>query len=101
MQQDLLNELPEDAVARLEAQALDPLLVAYFSSEDSLAQFWIDLRKARTFSAKRRLVTLRAFPPRDHLIDKYPSAKGWPTLLLQMRMLAETAGRAMRQAITQ
>jgi hypothetical protein len=101
MQQDLLNELPEDAVAWLEAQALDPALMAYFASEDSLAQFWIDLRKARTFSEKRRLVTLRAFPPRDHLIDKYPAAKGWPTLLLQMRMLAETAGRAMRQAISQ
>lgn len=101
MQQDLRNDLPEDTLARLEGQPLDATLARYLARKDNLTQFWIDLRKARSFAEKRRLVAMRAFPPRGHLIEKYPSAAGWPTVLLQGRMLVETAGRIMRKAISQ
>jgi hypothetical protein len=39
----------------------------------------------------------RGLPPRGHLVQKYPGQAGWPTALLQGRLLVETAGRALRR----
>ncbi|MEP1422957.1 MAG: nucleotidyltransferase family protein [Erythrobacter sp.] len=97
MQIDLENSVPEASIAALEARPLDPTVAAYFANPDSLNQFWIDLKKARSFSQKASLVRTRAFPPREHLLEKYPSAAKWPTALLQGRLLLDTAGRAVRK----
>lgn len=101
MAQDLAADLPEGLLERLDRIPLNSTLAAYFADPDSLGQFWIDLREARTLDEKRRLITMRALPPRDHLIAKYPAARGWPTFLLQGRLLLETAGRAVRRAFSQ
>ncbi|MEO1221571.1 MAG: nucleotidyltransferase family protein [Pseudomonadota bacterium] len=97
MQEDLGGCLPVAKLEELDAQPLDPSLKKYFDDPDSLAQFWIDLKMADSLSKKRRLVVTRAFPPREHLLQKYPAASRWPTALLQGRMLMETAGRALRK----
>jgi len=97
MQIDLENSVPEASLAALQARPLDPTLTAYFANPDSLNQFWIDLKKGRSLGQKASLVMTRAFPPREHLLEKYPSAAKWPTALLQGRLLLETAGRAVRK----
>lgn len=97
MQIDLANSVPEASLTALEARPLDPTLAAYFANPDSLSQFWIDLKQARSLSQKASLLKTRAFPPREHLLEKYPSSANWPTALLQGRLLLETAGRAMRK----
>ncbi|MEP0391123.1 MAG: nucleotidyltransferase family protein [Erythrobacter sp.] len=97
MQIDLEGSVPEASLAALEARPLDPILAAYFANPDSLSQFRIDLKKSRSLGQKASLVMTRAFPPREHLLEKYPSATKWPTALLQGRLLLETAGRAVRK----
>lgn len=98
MQCDLGSSLPEGILQKLEEIPLDETLASYFANPDSLTQFWIDLRKAKSLRTKARLLTTRAFPPRRHLLEKYPGAIKWPTPLLQGRMLFETAARAVRKA---
>ena len=97
MSADLHNSIPESVLAKLDQAPMDDTLIRYFANPDSLAQFWIDLRRARSWEQKRRLLSTRALPPRDHLLEKYPGATKWPTVLLQGRMLLETAGRALRK----
>lgn len=100
MQQDLHNDLPEETVDWLAALPVDQDLANYLSRQDSLLQFWIDLRRAKNLKVKSWLILMRAFPPRAHLLEKYPSASGWPTALLHGRLLLETAGRAVRRAVS-
>lgn len=100
MQDDLCNESPQSILTALRAKPLDNDLSGYFAKPDSLNQFWIDLRKADSFEKKSKLLKTRALPPREHLLEKYPAAANWPTILLQARMLIETAGRAVRKAAT-
>ena len=97
---DLAFDLPDARMARLENATLDPDVITYFHELDGLSQFLLDLRKSSSISAKAHLLGSRMFPPRDHLIEKYPAAQKWPTLALQGRMIAETAGRILRKAVT-
>lgn len=99
-QLDLGTVLPVDALAKLEQGALNPDLQTYFSSTDSLTQFWLNLRRTKGFAKKARLLTTRGFAPRDHLVKKYPASRSWPTFLLQARMLVETAGRVVRRMVS-
>ncbi|MEM7780743.1 MAG: nucleotidyltransferase family protein [Pseudomonadota bacterium] len=96
--QDLRTSVSEDTLERLARVPLDPALEAYLKDWDSLTHFWADLRKAQGVTEKARLLTMRAFPPRHHLLVKYPAAKRWPTALLQGRLLLETAQRMIRRA---
>ena len=98
MQQDLGNQIPVNSLAALRANLFDKTLSDYFANPDSLTQFWIDLKMANSLKKKSNLIKTRAFPPREHLLEKYPSASRWPTALLQARLLIETAGRAVRKA---
>ncbi len=98
MATDLHCSVPEAVLSELEEMPMDDTLARYFANPDGLTQFWIDLRSARTWEQKSRLLRTRAFPPREHLLEKYPGASSWPTALLQGRMLVETAGRAFRKA---
>lgn len=98
MELDLHEIAPDAAMARLEACSLGPALANYFANPDSLTQFWIDLRASDSFRKKTSLILVRAFPPREHLLEKYPAAAKWPTVLLQGRLMLETAGRALRKA---
>ncbi|MEM1050681.1 MAG: nucleotidyltransferase family protein [Pseudomonadota bacterium] len=97
MQSDIHNAIPEESLANLEAQPLDADVASYFASSDSLTQFRIDLKRTSSLRKKARLIRMRAFPPRQHLLEKYPTAKNWPTAVLQGRLLIETAGRAVRK----
>jgi hypothetical protein len=97
LQEDLGYCLPIAKLEDLDAKPLDPSLERYFDDPDSLTQFWIDLKRANSFGKKRRLLAIRAFPPRAHLLERYPAASRWPTALLQGRMLMETVGRALRK----
>ncbi len=94
-QQDLGTHLPAQPLAKLEQGQLNPDLHTYFTSRDSLTQFWLNLRRTRGLSNKAQLLMTRGLAPRDHLIKKYPAASGWPTFLLQGRLVIETAGRAI------
>ena len=94
---DLHCAVPDGVLAELDAVPMDETLIRYFANPDSLTQFWIDLKRAHSWEQKRRLLATRAFPPREHLLEKYPGATSWPTALLQGRMLVETAGRALRK----
>ena len=100
MQHDLGNQISADSLTALKAIPLDDTLAEYFANSDSLTQFWIDLRKANSLKKKSNLIRTRALPPREHLLEKYPSATRWPTALLQGRLLIETAGRAVRKVAT-
>ena len=95
--QDLDIHLPEKVLAQLEKAPLNRDLQTYFSNPDSLSQFWLDLRKTKGMSKKAKLIATRGLAPRDHLVEKYPSAEGWPTALLQGRLLLATAGRMLRR----
>lgn len=97
MQIDLGNRVPEASLAKFEERPLDPTIAAYFANPDSLSQFWIDVKKARSLRQKASLVITRAFPPRAHLVEKYPASAKWPTAFLQGRLLIETAGRVVRK----
>jgi len=94
---DLCTSLPDDAIAQLQSAPLDGGIQTYFSNSDSLSQFWLDVKKTRGIGKKTQLILGRAFAPRGHLIEKYPSAKNWPTLALQGRLLIETAARLVRR----
>lgn len=94
---DLDTPLPRQVLATLEAQPADADIAQYFANSDSLSEFWLDLRTATSWSDRLRMVLDRGFPPRAHLLTKYPEHAGWPTLLLQARLLFETAGRVLRR----
>ena len=96
-QSDLGTVLPSEAMTQLEETPLDPDLETYFAKLDGLHQFWIDLRRARSLRDRLWLIGNRAFPPRDHLLEKFPNASGWPTSLLRGRMLWNTAGRVLKR----
>lgn len=98
--QDLEITLPQDAIEQLQAGPLHPDLQTHFSNSDNLSEFWLDLRKTVGLRKKGHLIAARAMPPRTHLIEKYPGAKGWPTVLLQGRLLLGTAGRVLRRVIS-
>ncbi len=98
-QRDLGAVLPESHLAELEAYPIAPDILTYFTKLDGLSQFWLDLRKTRGVRAKAHLIRSRALPPRQHLMEKYPSAQNWPTAILQARLMIETAGRIMRRAV--
>lgn len=100
-QDDLGTPIPAEALTRLERGPMKPDIKTYFSNPDTLAQFRIDLRSTAGLTGKARLVVARAFPPRGHLVEKYPHAQSWPTLLLQARLLVDTARRALRQGPVQ
>ncbi|EAQ28224.1 hypothetical protein NAP1_11533 [Erythrobacter sp. NAP1] len=97
MSSDLGTPLPPIVESRLKKAKLAPDLKAYFSEHDTLAQFKLDLSHTKGAGSKAKLLLSRAFPPRRHLVERYPETQGWPTLALQGRMLLETAARFMRQ----
>jgi hypothetical protein len=96
---DLSAPLPEAVLVRLEAQPLDPAVAAYFEASDDFGEFWHNLRGARSWRDRATLVLDRSFPPRSHLLTKYPDHAHWPTLLLQTRSLVGTAGRALKRVL--
>ncbi len=87
-------------IEQLDAGVLDADIKRYLETRDNLAEFLLDLRTANPWSFKLRLLKHRGFPPRTHLIEKYPTAKGWPTILLQGRLLIATAGRLLRRVVS-
>ena len=94
---DLDTPLPENVLAALEAQTADADLAQYFAGSDSLSEFWLDLRTATSWRDRLRMMRERSFPPRAHLMTKYPDHSRWPTVLLQARLMVETAGRILRR----
>lgn len=97
-QEDLGTPLPQDRLQQLREAPLSADLARYFSDADSLSQFMLDIRTSSGVGQKAKLFITRAFPPRAHLLRKYPAASGWPTALLQGRLLIETAGRMLKKA---
>ena len=94
---DLGTIVPEERVRQLEQMPLDPAIAAFFETTDKLSEFWLNLRSARGWGERVRMLRQRAFPSRDYLLDKYPQAGGWPTPFLQGRLMVETAGRVLRK----
>ena len=76
-QQQFGTLLDEQSMCMLEQAVTDAGVRAYFSSSDTLSKFWLDLRNARGLDGKARMIFMRAFPPRKHLLKKYPGASGW------------------------
>lgn len=97
---DLATPLPEDVLGELEARPTDPDVAAYFATSDSIGEFWLDLRTANSWGQRVGMVRDRALPPRSHLVEKYPKQSGWPTALLQGRLMVETAGRVIKRAVS-
>lgn len=100
-QSDLGTPLPEGVLAALKAKPTHSDIAAFFATTDNLTEFWLNLRSARSWGDRFRMVRDRGFPPRGYLIEKYPNNSGWPTPLLQGRLLVETAGRILRRAVSQ
>ena len=97
---DLATPLPapvRGTLDALEAMPVDRDVAAYFATSDALGEFLLDLRTAHSWGDRIAMVRDRAFPPRAHLVEKYPQAAGWPTLALQLRLLGATAGRIVRK----
>lgn len=97
---DLGTPLPDAVLTELDEQVLDPDLATYFKTTDNLGEFWLDLRTASSWRERIGMVRERGFPPRAHLVEKYPDQSGWPTALLQGRLLVETAGRLISRVAT-
>lgn len=97
---DLATPLPDRVLSALEAEPLAPDVASYFQDRDYLSESWFDLRTADSWRARLAIIRDRGFPPRSHLVEKYPHQSGWPTFLLQGRLLVETAGRIVRRVAT-
>lgn len=97
---DFGTPLPQEVLGRLGARPTDPDVAAYFATSDSLGEFWLDLRTARSWRQRVEMIRDRGLPPRAHLVEKYPRQSGWPTALLQGRLLVETAGRMIKRAVS-
>jgi len=97
-QEDLRTQLPQDRVQQLRDAPLSEDLTRYFSDADTLSQFMLDMRTSSGVGQKAKLLWTRAFPPRAHLLNKYPAASSWPTPILQGRLLIETVGRMLKKA---
>ncbi|BDI59510.1 nucleotidyltransferase family protein [Qipengyuania nanhaisediminis] len=97
---DLGTSVPPDVARRLACEPLDRDLAILFGSRDPVSQFLLDLRTA-DWGERLRLVRYRGLPPRKHLLTRYPQARNWPTALLQIRWLADSARRALRKAAAQ
>lgn len=97
---DLGTNLPETRVAQLEKLELRAEIAAFFEATDNLTEFWLNLKSAPDWSERARMIRERGFPPREYLLSKYPAQSGWPTPLLQGRLLAETALRIVRKVIS-
>lgn len=97
---DLNTSLPADFIQALEQQSQDQAILDYFAARDSFDAFWLNLSQARGIREKWAIIRKRGFPPRAHLHAKYPAHAGWPTPLLQARLLLETAGQLMRRRLS-
>jgi len=95
---DLGTNLPEPVIEALDGQAPDPGLVRYFHTADELSGFILDLRSAG-WRERGRMLAARAFPPRSHLIGKYPGSADWPISLLRARHMARGLMRFAQRAL--
>ncbi|WP_299194670.1 nucleotidyltransferase family protein [uncultured Erythrobacter sp.] len=96
---DLGTNLSEAHVVQLERLELRAEIAAFLGATDNLTEFWLNLRSAPDWGERARMIHKRGFPPRDYLVSKYPGQSAWPTLLLQGRLLTETALRIARKVI--
>jgi len=96
---DLGTQMPESHIVELESMELRAEIATFFATSDSLTEFWLNLRSASSWKERARMIRKRGLPPREYLLTKYPAQAGWPTLLLQGRLLLETAGRVLRKAV--
>lgn len=94
---DLCTPLPEQALQMLATQPEDKSITAYFEASDDLDEFLLKLRHASGWGQRLQMIRERGFPPAHHLRTKYPKQANWPTPLLQVRLLFETAGRVVRK----
>lgn len=90
----------DDLIERLDAGVLDADISRYLATKDDLEEFLLDLRTANTWKFKLSLIKRRGLPPRTHLIEKFPAAKGWPTILLQGRFLFAIARRLLKRVVS-
>ena len=97
---DLATPLPAQIISDLGSQPANNDLGQYLSTTSSLKLFWLDLRAARDWRQRIGIFASRAFPPRDHLIKKYPRQAGWPRALLQCRFVLDTSARLMHRMIS-
>lgn len=96
---DLAFALPPVPLSALEAQAENVALAATFDAGDEIGEFWQNLRRTKDWGARAALVLDRGFPPRAHLVSKYPGQAGWPTAALQARFLLDAAWRVARRVL--
>ena len=97
---DLGAQMPESYIVELESMELRAEIAAFFATDDSLTEFWLNLRSASSWTERARMIRKRGLPPREYLLTKYPAQAGWPTPFLQGRLLLETAGRVLRKAVS-
>lgn len=91
--------VPLDVLEALEKEPLAPNLAAYFAAGDKLSEFWLDLRTASSWTDRMTMVKTRAFPPRKHLVEKFPQQANWPTIALQALLIVETSKRLIKRAV--
>lgn len=93
---DLQCAFPAERMADLEQAPQDSIPHSYILKPDRIAEWKADFNASPTLVGKAELVLSAAFPPRYHLIEKYPDLRNWPTALLQARRYAEIAKRLVK-----
>ncbi|WP_033376745.1 nucleotidyltransferase family protein [Porphyrobacter sp. AAP82] len=93
--EDIGLPLPDGILDRLASGSRPTALEHYLYNAD-LQQMWRDdFRATRGLAARLRLVRLSATATREQLLEKYPGADGWPTMLLRIRWIAAAAARVV------
>lgn len=67
----------------------------YIQSFDVIEDLRADLMAAKGMAARWRIIWGMAFATRAHLIGKYPEARHWPTIALQLRRYSDALSRVL------
>ena len=89
-------EIPADVLETLDRNAGDKRLTHYLSHASGREQFILDLSATPSLGEKIRLVTLKLFPTKEQLHERYPSATHWPTFALRLRRVASGIGNFLK-----
>ena len=96
-QADLGTAIPDRVMSDLKQNPEESRSHSYVMAPETALTKLSDITVAGSMGARRDIIRMAIFTPRDHLVATYPGLRHWPTFALQLRRYWDSTGRLFRQ----